>query len=148
MSNITEQECIDTIESRMSLKTSIMSFLKSRNLSIYTINDSHVIKVGHPLCSDIRLCISITDENTFDLSIYLRSQYSCNYCNVLDMENLRVKVCEFEVTGIKKFLQLDESVGGGGEDDDDVSDAVLISMSRCDLDDLYDDIKLNCELGL
>lgn len=112
----------------MESKGKILDYLKSRNLEVCTVQNSPSLKVYHPMNENLKLCITINFDHSFDLSLYVRSQYYMNLLRVSSYEELRFEICKFEASCVFSL----------------VGDSAELDIMYAEM---YENMVYNCDLG-
>lgn len=110
----------------METKSKLVEYLRSRHLEVETIKTSPYLKVYHPMNEFLKLSITINLDNTCDLSLYVRSQHYIDLKSMISYEETRFEICRFEAACVCN----------------------LVDEEDAELDNMYEEMKLNCDLGI
>lgn len=90
----------------MDMKTAVIDYALMRNLRVYTINESEIVKIEHPVFKEMRLSIKVMRGRGFELSLFKNSRYVRKLRIVENLLELKLEICLFE-TCISNFVNAD-----------------------------------------
>lgn len=105
------------------IKEMLIAYARQYRLTVYTISDSNIIKIEHPLNCNVRLSITINSVDSFTFDKYINSQLTGFLFHRTRLGDVRGEILSFVVN-------------------DPIYDPIV------ELEEMYEDMRVNCENGI